>query len=869
MQTKSVLETIFEWSKDRPLWMRDALRRIVLSGIPTDDDLKELSDLCKKEHGDQSVLLESKPLDNQHLPKCAKIEESVSLLSIKNVKGVNQLAEKQELEFEPDGLTIIYGRNGTGKSGYSRILKKACRARQAGEIMPDVFKPTATGNATAQIVIQRPKGNKTEIDWEDNSSAVRELSTVTVFDRESGSVHIREKNEVWFRPFGLDIPDELAQTCKKLQTIFESEKKSLESNQNVVFGTPIWSKESTFGKVLSNLKHDTDLETLKSLPEFSSKDEAELAQLTLDLAKDSSTTVSEHNRIVKECDDAVSEIKTTLKEFSDDRFAEVQSLSRAAKNCREASITAARIAFAENKLSGVGEEVWRRLWESAREYSNSLGKQVSGFPPTEKDPCVLCQQPIQIDTQTRMAKFENFIKGDLETKAQAAERDLKTALDRLVNCPVHIRQVSRAYGHLRGANPKIAKATLRFFARAKIRKCQMLKSIENKTTDSLVPFSVSPVDELNAYKSKLIEYANSLLANENSPERIKLKQKRAELSDRKRSPTLLKIAEVEIERLKCLRLIEDCERTTNTSSITRLGNKIADEVMTPQRKELFRNEISALAKGRIHVEIVRAGGGQGSPRYQVKLLGTQNSKVSQVLSEGEQSCVALAAYLTELANATHRSSLVFDDPVSSLDHKWRKNVAVRLVKEASLRQVVVFSHDLVFINDLLRFANNNNIAVRSLYLSRSNHAVGYVNDNLPWYAGKIKQRVRDLHITARKARIEYDQQNEEEYRNIVSNFYSRLRATWEHALEEIVFQGVIKRFSDYIDTRRLKKVTGLEEDDVRTFSINFQKCNSLTDAHDASGGHDIEPPTPDELEEDINTFSEWSSNLGKKLKNVK
>ena len=125
MQTKSVLETIFEWSKVRPLWMRDALRRIVLNGIPNDEDLKELSDLCKKEHGDQSIVLESKPLDSHHLPKCAEIDESVSISSIKNVKGVNQLAENQELEFGPDGLTIIYGRNGTGKSGYSRILKKA------------------------------------------------------------------------------------------------------------------------------------------------------------------------------------------------------------------------------------------------------------------------------------------------------------------------------------------------------------------------------------------------------------------------------------------------------------------------------------------------------------------------------------------------------------------------------------------------------------------------------------------------------------------------------------------------------------------------------------------------------------------------
>src|SRR3546814_13658634 len=33
---KTVLETILDWSADRPLWQRDALRRIVTGGTPDD-----------------------------------------------------------------------------------------------------------------------------------------------------------------------------------------------------------------------------------------------------------------------------------------------------------------------------------------------------------------------------------------------------------------------------------------------------------------------------------------------------------------------------------------------------------------------------------------------------------------------------------------------------------------------------------------------------------------------------------------------------------------------------------------------------------------------------------------------------------------
>jgi len=48
-QQKTVLETILDWSTDRPLWQRDALRRIIANGRLTDADIGELVDLCK--HG--------------------------------------------------------------------------------------------------------------------------------------------------------------------------------------------------------------------------------------------------------------------------------------------------------------------------------------------------------------------------------------------------------------------------------------------------------------------------------------------------------------------------------------------------------------------------------------------------------------------------------------------------------------------------------------------------------------------------------------------------------------------------------------------------------------------------------------------------
>jgi hypothetical protein len=76
--------------------------------------------------------------------------------------------------------------------------------------------------------------------------------------------------------------------------------------------------------------------------------------------------------------------------------------------------------------------------------------------------------------------------------------------------------------------------------------------------------------------------------------------------------------------------------------------------------------------------------------------------------------VALAAFLAELRVAEDVCGIVFDDPVSSLDHRHRHAVARRIVREAANRQVIVFTHDLFFLL-LLRLAAKD----------ASHHAVHY------------------------------------------------------------------------------------------------------------------------------------------------
>jgi hypothetical protein len=135
----SVLEEILKWSADRPAWQRDALRRLVQDGGLTDEDVQLLTLSCKAQHS-LAPALATEPLSADHIPTGPVAGRTVTLSGIRDVRNANALAPKQTLKFGGTGLTIVYGDNGSGKSGYARILKRACRARARGEtILPNVF----------------------------------------------------------------------------------------------------------------------------------------------------------------------------------------------------------------------------------------------------------------------------------------------------------------------------------------------------------------------------------------------------------------------------------------------------------------------------------------------------------------------------------------------------------------------------------------------------------------------------------------------------------------------------------------------------------------------------------------------------------
>lgn len=130
--------------------------------------------------------------------------------------------------------------------------------------------------------------------------------------------------------------------------------------------------------------------------------------------------------------------------------------------------------------------------------------------------------------------------------------------------------------------------------------------------------------------------------------------------------------------------------------MTELAKAASDQLINESFDQLFAEECEALRAPSLRVEFV---GRRGRAQRRKTLAG--NHKPSKVLSEGEQKVLALADFLAEARLAGITAPIIFDDPVSSLDHRRINEVARRVANLAEHNQVIVFTHDIFFATTLL------------------------------------------------------------------------------------------------------------------------------------------------------------------------
>ena len=863
------LQDLLNWSARLHTWQRHGLNCLA-QGTLKNEDIADTLEHCRLAQdlppGGSTFLTkptksppEANLLSVGTLPRSDEVSAPVSLDRIESVKFVNALARDQTLSFAPEGLTVIYGDNASGKSGYARILKRACRAREReADLLPNVYESPPPPEEKPRATIHFRVGDDARhIDWVDGSAMSHELPFIQVFDSGCAAVQVTEKNDVIFTPFALELLTRLGGLCTivKEQLLAERAVAEAKASRELDRNLKDLGSETEAGRAVAKLTHETDPAALRRLGSLTDGEQNRLRELQDTLSENPAKLAAEARKqrtLLQILTRSVSAARSTL---SVDALTEIHGANSDYRAKSEASALAANTLFSEQPLPGVGSDTWRALWSSARAYSTTETYPKKPFPVTEEDTRrVLCQQPLGEEASKRLRAFEEFIQADTQRAEDEAKAKLHTLLQpiRTLELPGNTKSLPFS------ADDPLAYQARRFLVNSKRRRRAALWACSSGAWGAPLPElpndpSAAITDRVTELDSRIDELERSA----QSEERRKLESELEELVSRMTLASLLDDIEAEIDRLALVHRINEAIRTTDTTRISRKSTEIARSAVTNRIRDQFAQQLLRLGVHHARVELAHVATDHGTPQFKAQLLAEPTAKLGRILSEGEHTCVALAGFLAELAIAQHNSALVFDDPVSSLDHNWRRHVAVRLAEESKKRQVVVFTHDTVFLMALTESAGRQEVPLSVVHLERRTEVTGLVVDGAPWNTMRVKERIPYLRKKLSEAKPHWDNGESHIYEPLARDIYGLLREAWERGVEELLLNQVVLRFGRAVQTNRLKVLTDITDSDITTVDDAMTKCSTYMRGHDDAPAINESVPGLPELEDDLAHFETW------------
>jgi ABC-type lipoprotein export system ATPase subunit len=851
-----LLNDILAWTKaDLTDWQRDAARRLFLqeTGL-SDQDYDELYALLKAAHGLPNPQgLQPLPLDTAHMPTIsAGATPAILLLAMRELRHVNRIAPNQKLIFSPSGITVIYGGNGSGKSGYARVLKRACRARdQMEEVLPDATVPIATDCIPEAIFDIRIGSTDKSVTWNADEVSPDELSTIAVFDAHCARIYLTAEQDVAYLPYGLDVVEDLAnKVLPELSKRLEREIGSLSIDVQPL--RHLWG-ETTVGKLITTLSANTNVELVKALGTLTQEQTERIKALdeALSLA-DPRSKARDLRLSVGRLKGLGDRLNTPLSWVDDRAMARLKAMDEAAAAATEAEIVAAELfRSGETLLPGTGEPVWKALFDAARKFSVELAYPGHAFPNIEGNAlCPLCQQPIGTATE-RLKRFDRFVRQDATRVAEEKRQQIETALRKIESAELSVGLEKALTEELDSLDQTLSGKIRAFEASLNVRRGWMLSAAKSHTWDVLPEIHENPRQRLRDLAARQLRSARTLEKAADETKSKALKHERDELRARQALATSIDAVLSLIERMKHRQAFEACKKDLKTKSISDKSREFASNAVTGALRKALEEEFEALGVGHIKTEL-KERNSKGKIMYRLVLDLPSGHKLESILSEGEQRAIALGSFLAELRLSKHTGGIVFDDPVSSLDYHRRQNVARRLVQEAKHRQVIVLTHDTSFLGELLDAIDQAGVNHIVQYLEWVGDRPGYVSEGLPWGHMPYKQRIDHLEKAQKtlEKKVVSPYPNESESTEIRRE-YGRLRATIERVIQDVVFCGVVRRYRDWIRVDQLEEVVGFADSEYKEIARLHKRCCDFVDAHDPSSAKNAPVPTPQQLGKDL------------------
>ena len=823
-QSVTVRSLLVGWANEQDAWVRHLVSEIVISRkAMIDGQLDAIYQTFLRE----KALVADKPVS---VPKLSDdvssldISSGLFIIQLRDLKNVNALVGGQTIDFNVK-LTVIFGENACGKTGYVRVLKKAAAVRSIEAVLPDVSQVQPTKQPpTARIVFRLGQENPQELEWKDQAG-LAPFNRIDVFDSRATALHVDgDLNYVY-------TPGELARFPLVQQGI-EGVRNRLEQgvSDKTQTSNPFlaqFDRQSQVYPLIDSLGAATDLVQLKALASVTTTEQQEIPTLKEEVEALRTTNPAAQLKLaetVKQHLDVFVKVFSAVGRFDVRKYAKsIERLQKAEQQYEKAT----RESFAGLPIPGLLREEWRRFIQSGEEYLRILD--APRKYPAKDEECLYCRQPLSPEAVALLKKYRDFCNNDLRAELDGAQGDIDTtrrAFQQGVDFADFDRRLDEVAGNGAGITPEQL-SEIRSFAnmgRTVRDAIESRKPVEwadqTAKTDSVLKY----LENAQTHNKSLLED----LTERRDKREEALRERQGELLDiesRLKLASLMPLIEKAVEQAKWVDKAKIQQRKFQglLRSLTDTSKVASEQLLNRDFERHFIEECKMLRAPAVTLQFP---GRQGQVTRK-KAVASGDHRPSDVLSEGEQKVIALADFLAE-ASLKPPAPVIFDDPINSLDYKRMAEVVDRIVTLCDTRQVIVFTHNIWFTTELLaRFSKRPQDC--SYYdVARDGTKIGIVSKGTHPRSdtfANLRARINTLIGSAEKA-------SGETQAALVEKAYELIRNICEVIVEQDLLQGVTQRHQLNVMMTKLPQInfTGLEASVFAIYPV-YEDCCRYIGSH--------------------------------------
>ena len=833
-------DLLIEWANQQDAWVRAIVGEVIATR-------RELSPSALAIARDR-YLVEKALAEGEATPVAALGEsengtdrpESLSLIALRHCRGVNALAEDQDMTLHPR-LTVFFGENAVGKTGYVRVLKQLANVRSAEPIIPDIHRPSAAGPPQA-TVRYRLGETEQELEWQ-GDSGMAPFTRMTVFDSPAVALHLDGSMTYVFTPADLALFPYTHAAIESVRRLLDEARAAREPRGNPFLtafarGTPVYAE-------IEALSASTSVARIEELAALTETERAEMEALrpsieTLAASGAASGTEAMRSRLM-----ALGHLLTVASAvagFDDAAYAEAADTHRRAL---EAQAHAADAVHSTDQLAPEVRPSWQAFVEAGENYLVASGR--ADYPHGD-DECIYCRQELSEAATRLLAAYRDYASGS----GAAAVKD---ARDRLAGLVAGLASPTMggaidALGTLLPSFEGGAAEAWLTDARALVGHAILLRRAVLAEEPAPVPANPGSATRLLAELTAATNDTEATLRalEGDAAERARLlEERRARLDALEARATVARLmpeirghvdAAAWSHRLHTLlaRFPALLRSLTETSKVA------SQEILNRDFERVFYEECRRLRAPNVTLDFPGRRG-EAARRKSV----APDHTLAAILSQGEQKVIAIADFLAEAALRPGRAPVIFDDPVDSFDHRRVAEIAQRIVELSEDQQVIVFTHDIMFAANLLSHFEGRAADCAYYQVTEVDGRKGIVShgtharlDSLGSIRGRINAAIQEAGAA-----------NDGDRQSMIDATYDHIRAWCEVVVETKLLARVTQRYQPNVAMQNLE----LLKPDRLAAAISviypiWEKSNRYIPGHSQPLQTLGIRPTVDELRED-------------------